>query len=52
MQIVEDICDSISKNPEESPLSETEKPESDKRLESYRQNPSKDKILWHKQKKD
>jgi putative addiction module component (TIGR02574 family) len=45
VQIVEDIWDSISRSPEELPLSETEKAELDKRLESYRQNPDEG-IAW------
>jgi putative addiction module component (TIGR02574 family) len=39
IQIVEDIWDSIIQNPELLPLSEAEKRELDKRLESYEQNP-------------
>lgn len=45
VQIVEDIWDSISNSPDELPLSETEKAELDKRLESYRQNPNEG-IEW------
>lgn len=45
VQIVADIWDSIGKNPEELDLSETEKMELDKRLESYRQNPNEG-IEW------
>ncbi len=52
LQIVEDIWDSIGKTPEELPLSEDEKLELDKRLESYKENPNKDTIIWHNQKKD
>ncbi|MCD9186578.1 MAG: addiction module protein [Pyrinomonadaceae bacterium] len=39
VQIVEDIWDSIAEKPEELGLSEGEKIELDKRLESYKQNP-------------
>ena len=39
IQIVEDIWDSIIQNPELLPLSDAEKRELDKRLESYEQNP-------------
>ena len=52
LQIVEDIWDSIGKTPEELPLSEDEKLELDKRLESYKENPNKHTIIWHNQKKD
>ncbi len=52
LQIVEDIWDSIGKTPEELSLSEAEKLELDKRLESYKENPNKDTIIWHNQKKD
>jgi putative addiction module component (TIGR02574 family) len=38
IQIVEDIWDSIIQNPELLPLSDAEKRELDKRLESYEQN--------------
>lgn len=51
IQIVEDIWDSISKNPEELALSETEKVELDKRLASYEQNPN-DGIEWETLKKN
>jgi len=51
VQIVEDIWDSIGKNPEELPLSEDEKLELDKRLESYRQNPDEG-IEWETLKKN
>ncbi len=51
LQIVEDIWDSIGKTPEELPLSEDEKLELDKRLESYRQNPDEG-IEWETLKKN
>jgi putative addiction module component (TIGR02574 family) len=45
IQIVEDIWDSISESPEELALSEAEKLELDKRLESYAENPNEG-IEW------
>lgn len=51
VQIVEDIWDSISRNPEELPLSETEKLELDNRLESYKENPVEG-IEWETLKKN
>jgi putative addiction module component (TIGR02574 family) len=45
IQIVEDIWDSISTSPEDLALSETEKAELDKRLESYKQQPNEG-IEW------
>lgn len=51
MQIVEDIWDSIGKTPEELPLSEAEKLELDKRLESYRENPNEG-VEWETLKKN
>ena len=45
VQIIEDIWDSIANTPEELPLSESEKQELDKRLESYNQNPDEG-IEW------
>lgn len=51
IQIVEDIWDSIRQKPEEVPLSEAEKMELDKRLESYRQNPNEG-IEWETLKKN
>lgn len=51
VQIVEDIWDSIGKNPADLPLSEGEKLELDKRLESYRQNPNEG-IEWEVLKKN
>ena len=51
IQIVEDIWDSISNAPEELVLSEAEKLELDKRLESYRQNPHEG-IEWETLKKN
>ena len=45
IQIVEDIWDSISESPDELTLSEAEKAELDKRLESYRENPNEG-IEW------
>jgi putative addiction module component (TIGR02574 family) len=50
IQIVEDIWDSISQNPEQLPVSEAEKIELDKRLESYKQNPNEG-IEWETLKK-
>ncbi len=40
IQIVEDIWDSISESPQNLSLSDAEKAELDKRLESYNQNPN------------
>ncbi len=51
IQLVEDIWDSISNAPEELPLSEAEKLELDKRLESYKQNKG-EKISWETLKKN
>ena len=51
VQIVEDIWDSIGKNPEELPLSETEKLELDKRLKGYKENPDEG-IEWETLKKN
>jgi putative addiction module component (TIGR02574 family) len=51
IQIVEDIWDSIRQKPGELPLSETEKLELDKRLESYRQNQDEG-IEWETLKKN
>ena len=51
VQIVEDIWDSIGNSPEELSLSEAEKAELDKRLESYRQNPNEG-IEWETLKKN
>ncbi len=51
IQIVEDIWDSISQNPEQLVVSEAEKLELDKRLESYKQNPN-DGIEWETLKKN
>lgn len=51
IQIVEDIWDSISQNPEQLPVSEAEKLELDKRLESYKQNPNEG-IEWETLKKN
>lgn len=51
MQIVEDIWDSIGKEPEELTLSEAEKTELDKRLENYQQNPNEG-IEWETLKKN
>jgi putative addiction module component (TIGR02574 family) len=51
IQIVEDIWDSISKHPEQLPVSEAEKIELDKRLESYKQNPNEG-IEWETLKKN
>ncbi len=45
VQIVEDVWDSIGKNPEELPLSEAEKVEIDKLLKSYQENPNEG-IEW------
>ena len=45
VQIVEDIWDSISKSPEDLPLSEAEKLKLDARLESYQQSPNEG-IEW------
>ena len=51
IQIVEDIWDSIGNAPEELVLSEAEKLELDKRIESYRQNPDEG-IEWETLKKN
>jgi len=51
VQIVEDIWDSIGENPEELPLSETEKLVLDKRLEDYREDPHEG-IEWEILKKN
>ncbi|MBA2606164.1 MAG: addiction module protein [Acidobacteria bacterium] len=51
IQIVEDIWDSINNAPGELPLSEAEKSELDKRLESYRQNQNEG-IEWETLKKN
>lgn len=51
VQIVEDIWDSIAKNPEELTLSETEKQILDKRIESYQENPNEE-IEWETLKKN
>lgn len=45
VQIVEDIWDSIAKNPEELTLSETEKTILDKRINDYQANPNEG-IEW------
>jgi putative addiction module component (TIGR02574 family) len=45
IQLVEDIWDSIRRDADELPVSEAEKTELDKRLESYRQNPDEG-IEW------
>lgn len=45
IQIVEDIWDSISQNPESLPLSDVEKSELDKRLADYKKNPDEG-IEW------
>ena len=51
IQIVEDIWDSISNSPESLSLTDTEKLELDKRLESYQQNPNEG-IEWEALKKN
>ena len=51
IQIVEDIWDSIVNTPEELTLTENEKIELDKRLESYHQNPNEG-IEWETLKKN
>jgi len=51
VQIVEDIWDSIGKNPEELPVSEAEKLRLDKRLEDYQHNPNEG-IEWETLKKN
>ncbi len=51
IQIVEDIWDSIGSAPDQLPLSEAEKLELDKRLESYEQNPNEG-IEWETLKKN
>lgn len=49
--IVEEIWDSITSNPEELTLSESEKLELDKRLENYEKNPNEG-ISWETLKKN
>ena len=51
IQIVEDIWDSISESPESLSLSEADKLELDKRLESYKENPNAG-IKWETLKKN
>jgi len=51
IQIVEDIWDSIRESSEELVLSDGEKRELDKRLESYRENPDEG-IEWETLKKN
>ena len=51
IQIVEGIWDSIIQNPDQLPLSETEKMELDKRLADYEKNPD-DGIEWETLKKN
>jgi len=51
IQIVEDIWDSISESPDSLELSEAEKAELDKRLESYQKNPNEG-IEWEALKKN
>ena len=51
IQIVEDIWDSISESPEQLALSDKEKLELDKRLESYAENPNEG-IEWETLKKN
>jgi putative addiction module component (TIGR02574 family) len=51
IQIVEDIWDSILVSPEDLELSQAEKSELDKRLESYKQQPNEG-IEWETLKKN
>jgi putative addiction module component (TIGR02574 family) len=51
IQIVEDIWDSIIVSPEDLELSQAEKSELDKRLESYKQQPNEG-IEWETLKKN
>ncbi len=51
IQIVEDIWDSILVSPEDLELSQAEKSKLDKRLESYKQQPSEG-IEWETLKKN
>ncbi len=51
IQIVEDIWDNILESPQSLSLSDTEKAELDKRLESYNQNPNEG-IKWETLKKN
>lgn len=46
IQLVEDIWDSIAQIPEAVPLTDEQKAELDRRLESYRANPSEG-ISWN-----
>lgn len=47
IRIVEEIWDSIAKNPDSLPLSEEERLELEKRLQEYRENPTEG-IEWNK----
>jgi putative addiction module component (TIGR02574 family) len=51
IQIVEDIWDSISQNPDQLPVSEAEKLELDKRLANYEKNPDEG-VEWETLKKN
>lgn len=46
IQLVEDICDSIVQIPEAVPITDEQKAELDRRLESYRANPTEG-ISWN-----
>ena len=46
MRIVEEIWDSIAKNPESLPLTDEERAELDKRLHEYQENPTEG-IEWN-----
>lgn len=46
IRIVEEIWDSIAKNPDSLPLTDEERLELDKRLQKYRENPTEG-IEWN-----
>jgi putative addiction module component (TIGR02574 family) len=46
IRLVEEIWDSIAKNPESLPLTDEERAELDKRLQEYRENPTEG-IAWN-----
>ncbi len=47
IQIVEDVWDSIALEPKSLPLTETERQELERRLQSYRKNPDQG-VSWDK----
>lgn len=50
IQLAEDIWDSIAANPEALPLSDADRQELDRRLESYARNPDEG-VAWDELKK-